>query len=107
MEVGIAKVFAAEAIFRVVDRSVQLCGAYGVSDDSPLGWLFREVRPFRIYDGASEVHRQSIARRAVHRRPTGPRRGLTAQTPGHSEAVRRSRRPSNRASSSPARRPRC
>jgi acyl-CoA dehydrogenase len=69
MEVGIAKVFAAEAIFRVVDRSVQLCGAYGVSDDSPLGWLFREVRPFRIYDGASEVHRQSIARRAVHRRP--------------------------------------
>jgi acyl-CoA dehydrogenase len=70
MEVGIAKVFAAEAIFRVVDRSVQLCGAYGVSDDSPLGWLFREVRPFRIYDGASEVHRQSIARRAVHRRPT-------------------------------------
>ncbi|MGD9797111.1 MAG: acyl-CoA dehydrogenase family protein, partial [Acidimicrobiia bacterium] len=68
-EVGIAKVFAAEAIFRVVDRAVQLCGAYGVSDDSPLGWLFREVRPFRIYDGPSEVHRQSIARRAVHRRP--------------------------------------
>jgi acyl-CoA dehydrogenase len=67
MEVGIAKVFSAEAIFRVVDRSMQLCGAYGVSDDSVLGWLFREVRPFRIYDGASEVHRMSIAKRVVRR----------------------------------------
>ena len=73
MEVGIAKVFAAEAIFRVVDRSMQLCGAYGVSEDSPLGWLFREVRPFRIYDGPSEVHRWAIARRAIRRRSTPAR----------------------------------
>lgn len=62
---SIAKTFAAEAIHRVVDRSVQMCGGLGVSDDLPLARLLREVRPFRIYDGASEVHRWSIARRAV------------------------------------------
>lgn len=62
---SIAKTFAAEAIFRVVDRSIQLCGGLGVSDDLPLARLSREVRPFRIYDGPSEVHRWAIAKRAV------------------------------------------
>jgi len=62
---SIAKTFASEAIYRVVDRSVQMCGGLGVSDDLPLARLLREVRPFRIYDGASEVHRWSVARRAV------------------------------------------
>ncbi|GCD90002.1 acyl-CoA dehydrogenase family protein [Nocardioides sp. LS1] len=64
---SIAKTFAAEAIGRVVDRAIQLCGGLGVSEDLPLARLSREVRPFRIYDGASEVHRWSIARRAVGR----------------------------------------
>jgi len=62
---SIAKTYGAEAIFRIVDRSVQMCGGLGVSDDLPLGRLFREVRPFRIYDGPSEVHRWAIAKRAV------------------------------------------
>lgn len=62
---SIAKTFASEAIHRIVDRSVQMCGGLGVSDDLPLARLLREVRPFRIYDGASEVHRWSLARRAV------------------------------------------
>ncbi|MCX0275003.1 acyl-CoA dehydrogenase family protein [Nocardia zapadnayensis] len=62
---SIAKTFAAEAIFRVVDRSIQLCGGLGVSEDLPLARLSREVRPFRIYDGPSEVHRWAIAKRAV------------------------------------------
>lgn len=66
MATSMAKTFAAEAIGRIVDRSVQMCGALGVSDDLPVARLSREVRPFRIYDGASEVHRWSIARRAVH-----------------------------------------
>ncbi|RHW28348.1 acyl-CoA dehydrogenase [Nocardioides immobilis] len=66
MSTSIAKTFGAEAIGRIVDRSMQLCGGLGVSDDLPLARLSREVRPFRIYDGASEVHRYSIARRAVH-----------------------------------------
>lgn len=62
---SIAKTFAAEAIFRIVDRSVQMCGGLGVSDDLPLARLAREVRPFRIYDGPSEVHRWAIAKRAI------------------------------------------
>ncbi|MEU1980863.1 acyl-CoA dehydrogenase family protein [Nocardia sp. NPDC019395] len=62
---SIAKTFAAEAIFRIVDRSMQMCGGLGVSGDLPLARLSREVRPFRIYDGPSEVHRWAIAKRAV------------------------------------------
>ncbi|MCW2793534.1 MAG: acyl-CoA dehydrogenase [Nocardioides sp.] len=62
---SIAKTFAAEALHRVVDRSTQMCGGLGVSRDLPVARIARELRPFRIYDGPSEVHRWSIARRAV------------------------------------------
>jgi len=62
---SIAKTFVSEAVNRVVDRAVQVCGALGVSADLPLSRLLREVRPFRIYDGPSETHRWAIARRAV------------------------------------------
>ncbi|QNG20430.1 acyl-CoA dehydrogenase family protein [Rhodococcus triatomae] len=62
---SIAKTFAAEAVGRIVDRSIQMCGGLGVSGDLPLARLSREVRPFRVYDGPSEVHRWSIAKRAV------------------------------------------
>ncbi|MEV0709992.1 acyl-CoA dehydrogenase family protein [Nocardia aurea] len=62
---SVAKTFAAEAIFRIVDRSVQMCGGLGVSDDLPLARLSREVRPFRVYDGPSEVHRWAIAKRVI------------------------------------------
>ncbi|OZC81628.1 acyl-CoA dehydrogenase family protein [Rhodococcoides fascians] len=64
-ETSIAKTYAAEAIFRIVDRSIQMCGGLGVSDDLPLARLSREVRPFRVYDGPSEVHRWAIAKRVV------------------------------------------
>lgn len=67
MSVSVAKAFGAEAIHRVVDRSIQLCGGLGVSDELPLARLAREVRPFRIYDGPTEVHRWSIAKRVVAR----------------------------------------
>lgn len=62
---SIAKTFAAEAIFRIVDRSVQMCGALGVTEELPPARLSREVRPFRVYDGPSEVHRWAIAKRRV------------------------------------------
>jgi acyl-CoA dehydrogenase len=62
---SIAKTFCAEAVWRVVDRSLQICGSLGVSGDILLGRFLREVRPFRIYDGPSETHRWAIARRAV------------------------------------------
>jgi alkylation response protein AidB-like acyl-CoA dehydrogenase len=70
---SIAKTFAAEALGRVADRAVQLCGGLGVAADLPVAKIARELRPFRIYDGPSEVHRWSLARRAV--------RELTAETP--------------------------
>ncbi|MFE6174541.1 acyl-CoA dehydrogenase family protein [Streptomyces sp. NPDC056464] len=62
---SIAKTFVSEAVGRVVDRSVQICGALGISEDAPLAALYREVRPFRVYDGPSETHRWAIAKRAV------------------------------------------
>ena len=67
MATSIAKTFAAEALNRVVDRAAQLCGGLGVSRDLPIAKIARELRPFRIYDGPSEVHRWSIARRAIRR----------------------------------------
>lgn len=70
-ETSVAKTFVAEAAFRIVDRSLQLCGGLGVSDDAPIARIFREIRPFRIYDGPSEVHRWSIARRSVRRHEAG------------------------------------
>lgn len=64
---SIAKTFAAEALDRVVDRATQMCGGLGVSTELPIAKIAREIRPFRIYDGPSEVHRWSLARRAVAR----------------------------------------
>ncbi|NUS44311.1 MAG: acyl-CoA dehydrogenase [Mycobacteriaceae bacterium] len=66
---SVAKTFVAEAVGRVVDRSLQVCGALGISEDAPLAALYREVRAFRIYDGPSETHRWAIARRVL--RATG------------------------------------
>jgi alkylation response protein AidB-like acyl-CoA dehydrogenase len=62
-----AKVFVSEATARVVDRSVQLCGGLGTTDDLVVGRIYADIRAFRIYDGASEVHKMSIARRASRR----------------------------------------
>jgi acyl-CoA dehydrogenase len=64
-ESSMAKVVCSEAIWRVVDRSMQILGGLGVTDDTIVARLFREVRPFRIYDGPSEVHRWSIAQRVL------------------------------------------
>src|SRR6266478_6415510 len=64
-ESSMAKVICSEAVWRVVDRSMQILGGLGITDDTIVARLFREVRPFRIYDGPSEVHRWSIAQRVL------------------------------------------
>jgi acyl-CoA dehydrogenase len=64
-EASICKVFVAEAVNRIIDRAVQMCGALGVSGDTPLEHFYREARAFRIYDGPSEVHRMVIARNVI------------------------------------------
>jgi acyl-CoA dehydrogenase len=64
---SIAKVVCSEAIWRVVDRCVQILGGQGVSGETIVERIFREVRSFRIYDGPSEVHRWSLAQKLVRR----------------------------------------
>ncbi len=65
---SIAKVHCSEAINRVIDRAIQLCGGDGVTDALPLSQYMNEVRPFRIYDGSNETHKWAISRRASARR---------------------------------------
>lgn len=65
---SVAKVHCSEAVYRVIDRSLQLCGGDGVSDGLPLAQYLNEVRPFRIYDGSTETHKWAIARRATKAR---------------------------------------
>lgn len=62
-ESSLAKVAVSEALYRVADRAVQVLGGAGVARDTIVEQVFRELRAFRIYDGPSEVHRWSLARR--------------------------------------------
>jgi acyl-CoA dehydrogenase len=64
-ESSMCKVFVAETVNRVLDRAIQICGAKGISRDLPLSTWFEAARAFRIYDGASEVHRMVIARQVI------------------------------------------
>ena len=64
-ESSMAKVICSEAICRVVDRSMQILGGLGVTRDTVVERIFRDVRAFRIYDGPSEVHRFALGRRIV------------------------------------------
>lgn len=61
---SVAKVYCSEAIYRVIDRAMQLCGGDGVTDALPLASYLNEVRPFRIYDGSTETQKWAISRRA-------------------------------------------
>ncbi len=65
MESSMSKVAVSEAVWRVVDRSVQILGGQGVTGETIAMRIFRDIRAFRIYDGPSEVHRWSIARRLL------------------------------------------
>ncbi len=64
---SMTKVFVSETVHRVIDRCMQLCGGWGTTEESMLAHLYADVRPFRIYDGPSEVHRASIAKRVLNR----------------------------------------
>jgi alkylation response protein AidB-like acyl-CoA dehydrogenase len=57
-----SKVFCSEALGRVVDRSLQVLGGKGITGDTVVEQIYRDIRCFRIYDGPSEVHRFSLAR---------------------------------------------
>ncbi len=65
LESSRAKVIVSEALYRVADRCVQVLGGMGLTTDTAIGQIFRELRAFRIYDGPSEVHRWSMARKIL------------------------------------------
>ncbi|NKF23967.1 acyl-CoA dehydrogenase family protein [Solimonas marina] len=65
LESSMSKVFVSEAAWRIVDRCVQVLGGQGVTAETIVMRIFRDLRAFRIYDGPSEVHRWSIARKLL------------------------------------------
>jgi alkylation response protein AidB-like acyl-CoA dehydrogenase len=54
-----------EAVWRVADRCVQILGGQGVTGETVVARIFADMRAFRIYDGPSEVHRWSLAKRIL------------------------------------------
>ena len=62
-ESSMAKVAVSEALMRVADRCVQVMGGTGVTSDTIVEQVFREIRAFRIYDGPTEVHKWSLAKK--------------------------------------------
>ncbi len=62
-ESSMAKVAVSEALMRVADRCVQVMGGTGVTDGTIVEQVFREIRAFRIYDGPTEVHKWSLAKK--------------------------------------------
>lgn len=65
VEIGMIKVVGAQMVHNVVDRAIQVFGAAGLTDDTPLSRMYRLAREARIYDGPDEVHIQSVARRML------------------------------------------
>jgi acyl-CoA dehydrogenase len=66
-EISMIKVVAANVVMDVLDRAMQVHGALGVSDDTPLAMLWRNLRMLRLADGPDEVHKMVIALREINR----------------------------------------
>ena len=66
-ETSMCKVRCSEALSAVVDRSLQILGGRGITDDTVVERIYRDIRAFRIYDGPSEVHLWALARNILKR----------------------------------------
>lgn len=64
-DVSLVKFYVANIMQRVLDRAIQVHGALGVTDDTPLAFWFSHERAARIYDGADEVHKAVVARQIL------------------------------------------
>lgn len=64
IEVPMCKIFAANTVQDIIDTSLQYLGGNGIAKDLPVAEFYEKVRPFRIVDGADEVHKRVIAREA-------------------------------------------
>lgn len=78
VESSMAKVAVSEALMRVADRCVQVMGGTGVTQDTIVEQVFREIRAFRIYDGPTEVHKWSLAKKIKRDHRTGEEAGQKA-----------------------------
>lgn len=65
VQIALIKFWGARMLHNVIDRAIQVHGALGVTDDTPLELMYREARYARIYDGPDEVHRMSVARKLL------------------------------------------
>ena len=64
-ESSMVKAYVSEELFKVADRCVQILGGIGISDETPVGMIFSDIRAFRLYDGPTEVHKYAIARQVL------------------------------------------
>jgi len=64
-ESSMVKAYVSEELFKVADRCVQVLGGMGISDETPVGMIFSDMRAFRLYDGPTEVHKYAIARQVL------------------------------------------
>ncbi|HJK89841.1 MAG TPA: acyl-CoA dehydrogenase family protein [Polyangiaceae bacterium LLY-WYZ-15_(1-7)] len=64
-EISCIKFFVANVLQEVLDRAIQVHGALGITEDTPLSHIWRHERGARIYDGPDEVHKHSVARRIL------------------------------------------
>ena len=67
VEIAMIKYFGAQVLYNVIDRAIQIHGALGYSTDLPLEAMYRHARAARLYDGADEVHRVTVARQTLKR----------------------------------------
>lgn len=67
IEVAAIKVAAPNVALKIIDRAIQVHGGAGVSDDTPLAYMYAHMRTLRLADGPDEVHKLSIARRELRR----------------------------------------
>ena len=65
VEVSVIKFYAAQALHDVIDRAIQVHGARGLTDETPLAAMYASARAARIYDGPDEVHRMVVSRRIL------------------------------------------
>jgi acyl-CoA dehydrogenase len=65
VEISVIKFYAAQALHDVVDRAIQVHGARGLTDETPLAAMYASARAARIYDGPDEVHRMVVSRRIL------------------------------------------
>jgi acyl-CoA dehydrogenase len=65
VEISLIKFYGAKMLHDVIDRAIQVHGALGVTEDTPLASMYRAARAARIYDGPDEVHRMVVARRIL------------------------------------------